>query len=107
MTSKRHRTFDVRLDGILMSIRCTFDVEPRVFGGGISVVTGVDVTVDIGASINALISASTSALISASTSARTFDVMLDGTLMSVRCTFDVEPRAVSYTHLTLPTTPYV
>ena len=52
MTSKRHRTFDVMLDGILMSVRCTFDVEPRVFGVGISAVTGVDISVDIGVAIS-------------------------------------------------------
>ena len=52
MTSKRHRTFDVMLDGILMSVRCTFDVEPRVFGVGISAVTGVDISVDIGVPIS-------------------------------------------------------
>ena len=52
MTSKRHRTFDVMLDGILMSVRCTFDVEPRVFGVGISVVTGIDISVDIGVALS-------------------------------------------------------
>ena len=52
MTSKRHRTFDVMLDGILMSVRCTFDVEPRVFGVGISADTGADITVDIGVAIS-------------------------------------------------------
>ena len=55
MTSKRHRTFDVMLDGILMSVRCTFDVEPRVFGVGISAVTGIDISVDIGLHILVLI----------------------------------------------------
>ena len=40
------------LDGILMSVRCTFDVEPRVFGVGISADTGVDITVDIGVPIS-------------------------------------------------------
>ena len=40
------------LDGILMSVRCTFDVEPRVFGVGISAVTGVDISVDIGVAIS-------------------------------------------------------
>ena len=40
------------LDGILMSVRCTFDVEPRVFGVGISVDTGVHVSVDIGVDIS-------------------------------------------------------
>ena len=40
------------LDGILMSVRCTFDVEPRVFGVGISVDAGVDVTVDSGVPIS-------------------------------------------------------
>ena len=52
MTSKRHRTFDVMLDGILMSVRCTFDVEPRVFGVGISVDAAVDISVDIGIAIS-------------------------------------------------------
>ena len=52
MTSKRHRTFDVMLDGILMSVRCTFDVEPRVFGVGISVDAGVDTSADIGVAIS-------------------------------------------------------
>ena len=55
MTSKRHRTFDVMLDGILMSVRCTFGVEPRVFGVGISAVTGVDISVDIGVPTGAVI----------------------------------------------------
>ena len=40
------------LYGILMSVRCTFDVEPRVFGVGISVDTGVDISVDIGVAIS-------------------------------------------------------
>ena len=40
------------LDGILMSVRCTFDVEPRVFGVGISAVTGVDISGDIGVAIS-------------------------------------------------------
>ena len=52
MTSKGHRTFDVMLDGTLMSVRCTFDVEPRVFGVGISVDAGVDISVDIGVDIS-------------------------------------------------------
>ena len=52
MTSKRHRTFDVMIDGVLLSVRCAFDVEPRVFGVGISVDTGVDISVDIGVPIS-------------------------------------------------------
>ena len=40
------------LDGILMSVRCTFDVDPRVHGVGISVDTGVDISVDIGVAIS-------------------------------------------------------
>ena len=35
-----------------MSVRCTFDVEPRVFGVGISAVTGIDISVDIGVAIS-------------------------------------------------------
>ena len=54
MTSKSHRSSDVALDGILMSVGCIFDVERRVF---------------ISALTQAVISASTAALISASTSA--------------------------------------
>ncbi len=48
MTSKSHRTFDVTFDGVLMSVRCRFDVEARVFGVAISVDIGVDISVDIG-----------------------------------------------------------
>ena len=39
-------------DGILMSVRCTFDVEPRVFGVGISAVAGIGISVDIGVAIS-------------------------------------------------------
>ena len=39
-------------DGILVSVRCAFDVEPRVVGVGISVVAGVDISVDIGVAIS-------------------------------------------------------
>ena len=52
MASKSHRSFDVTFDGILMLVRCTFDVEPRVFGVGISVDAGVDISVDIGVDIS-------------------------------------------------------
>ena len=40
------------LDGILISVRCAFDVEPRVCGVGISVDTGVDISVHIGVAIS-------------------------------------------------------
>ncbi len=48
MTSKSQRTFDVTSDGILMSIRCTFDVKARDIGVAISVGIGVAISVDIG-----------------------------------------------------------
>ena len=38
-----------------MSARCPFDVEPRVFGVGISVDIGVDISVDIGVPIGVVI----------------------------------------------------
>ena len=48
MTSKSQRTFDVTSDGLLMSIRCTFDVKARDIGVAISVGIGVAISVDIG-----------------------------------------------------------
>ncbi len=65
MTSKGHHTFDVMLDGILMSARCTFDVEPRVcgvdlivdIGVAISVDGGVEMSVDIGVPIGVVVRA--------------------------------------------------
>ena len=40
--------FDVTFDGLLMSVRCRFDVKARVGGVAISVDIGVDISVDIG-----------------------------------------------------------
>ena len=40
------------LDGILMSVKCIFHVGPRVFGVGISVDAGVDLSVGIGVAIS-------------------------------------------------------
>ena len=81
MTSKRHRTFDVMLDGILMSVRCTFDVEPRVFGVGISVDTGVDISVDIGVAIGVAISVEIGVAIGVDTCTSKHIKSFDGGLM--------------------------
>ena len=69
MTSKSQRTSDVTFDGLLMSIRCTFDVKARDIGVAISVDIGVDGRVDGGVGTTAPTSALQSALVSASTSA--------------------------------------
>ena len=42
MASKSHHSFDVTFDGLLMSVRCTFDVKARVSSVAISVDIGVD-----------------------------------------------------------------
>ena len=48
MTSKSQRTFDVTFDGLLTSIRCTFDVKARDIGVAISADVGVAMSVDVG-----------------------------------------------------------